>query len=200
MLGLPPRHVLDSGLHTLKYFCSPDGQTWVHKMNPHGCEDLHLFVDLIKRLLDMDPDSRRLQIIPSSTHPSALKLMTQSLILQSLPIIQDVPALEILTQNTTCHLVLYHLRHHWFLIPHHRTKSLNTLKLSPTCGQKRKREDVEEGSGIRKKRAKEDVLIRNTSGELCDGDVQPLSSHVVSAPRKQEARSGSPMDQSQLPN
>uniref|UniRef100_A0AAV2K9F5 Protein kinase domain-containing protein n=1 Tax=Knipowitschia caucasica TaxID=637954 RepID=A0AAV2K9F5_KNICA len=28
------------------------------QMNPHGCGDLHLFVDLMKRLLDMDPYSR----------------------------------------------------------------------------------------------------------------------------------------------
>uniref|UniRef100_A0AAV2K7K1 Protein kinase domain-containing protein n=1 Tax=Knipowitschia caucasica TaxID=637954 RepID=A0AAV2K7K1_KNICA len=92
----------------------------IFMMNPHGCGDLHLFVDLMKRLLDMDPDSR---IDPQEVldHP----FISPSLLLQSLPIVQDAPALEILgAQNTAPHLVLYHLRHHWFLVPQHRTISL----------------------------------------------------------------------------
>uniref|UniRef100_A0AAV2JDM4 Protein kinase domain-containing protein n=1 Tax=Knipowitschia caucasica TaxID=637954 RepID=A0AAV2JDM4_KNICA len=90
ILGLPPREVLDSGLLTKKYFCRPDGQNWVHKSscvpwrmkrpvpvetldemytrNPNGGEDLYFFVDLVKRMLDLDAGSR---IDPKEvmTHP-----------------------------------------------------------------------------------------------------------------------------------
>uniref|UniRef100_A0AAV2MHH0 Protein kinase domain-containing protein n=1 Tax=Knipowitschia caucasica TaxID=637954 RepID=A0AAV2MHH0_KNICA len=78
--------------------------------NPHHHGDLHLFVDLMKRLLDMDPDSR---IDPQAMldHP----FINPSLLLQSLPTIQDAPAKEFHgAGNTTSHLV-----------PQHRTISLS---------------------------------------------------------------------------
>ncbi|XP_055020706.1 homeodomain-interacting protein kinase 1-like [Boleophthalmus pectinirostris] len=88
ILGQPPKHVLDSGQRTWNYFCLPDGESeWIHVVKKRKrrfkCTvpslgsiywkdpsslvretsevedfDRAVFIDMLKRMLDLDPQTR----------------------------------------------------------------------------------------------------------------------------------------------